>query len=809
MLNIHRDVPGSRQWKPLSLLFLTALALCLAGCGKQDGKIKLVVWGMQTGEETKGLDAAVAEFEKRHPNIDVKLLSMGAGGMNPQKLMTAIVGKVPPDVIHQDRFTIGDWASRDTFRPLDDLITRDRDKPDGIRQEEFYRACWAEASYKGKVYAVPYNTDDRGLYYNRKLFREAGLDPDKPPRTWDELLACAKKLTKYRKDGGFERIGFIPNFGNSWLYLYSWQNGGEFMSPDGRTCTMNNRRSVEALEYMVSVYDALKGVDAINSFSSGFKANELDPFLTGLVAMKIDGNWFTNNIARYAPDVDFAAAPAPVPRARYEGKPPFAGQPKFITWSGGFSLAIPRGAKHVEESWQFVKWMVSEEGQVVMHAAQRRYNLSKKRPYVPWMTANSRVNEVIFEKFVTRERKFREPTRMFLDLMKFSKYRPVTFVGQRLWDEHVRAFDLATHHKKSSQAAMDDGSRVVQKELDKVFGRGKYPRLNWGYPLAIVGAGLLLFIVYLVKKLREYGPIGRLGRGEAVAGYIFASPWIIGFLVFTVGPIIASIIFSLCDYDVLHSARWVGVNNFRELLTDDWYYTSKALYNAGFLALFGLPLGIVTGLAIAMLLNTKVGGMTWYRTIYYLPSIVPVVANAILWIWVLNPEYGLVNAGWRSTLGHWFNLPAPLWLTNEHTAKPALIIMGLWGAGGGMILWLAGLQGVPQHLYEAADIDGATWWSRFWNVTVPMLTPYLFFNLIMGTIGVLQTFETVYIMTGGGPVDSTLVPVLYLFNNAFQYFKMGYASALAWLLFIIILILTVTQLNLAPRWVHYEGEKGK
>ncbi|MCL6520706.1 MAG: extracellular solute-binding protein [Armatimonadetes bacterium] len=810
-----------RKFQFVILLVFAVLCISFAGCApKEKGKIKLVVWGLQMSEESKGIEAAVAEFERRHPNIDVKVLSMGAGGMNPQKLMTAIVGKVPPDVIHQDRFTIGDWASRDTFMPLDGLIKRDlcrwersknkKGQIPPIRPEEFYKACWAEAVYKGKVYAIPFNTDDRALYYNRKLFREVGLDPDRPPKTWDELLVYAKKLTKYRKDGGFERIGFIPNFGNSWLYLYSWQNGGEFMSPDGRKCTMNNPRSVAALEYMVSVYDALKGVDAINSFSSGFKANELDPFLTGLVAMKIDGNWFTNNIARYAPDLDFAVAPAPVPRARYEGKPPFTGQPKFITWSGGFSLAIPRGAKHVEESWEFIKWMVSEEAQVIANEAQRKYNMSKGRPYVPWMTANSKVNEVIFTKFAPKQKKFRKATRVFLDLMAVSRYRPVTFVGQRLWDEHVRAFDYATHHKMSAQEAMDEGTKVVQKELDKVFNRSKYGLLNWAYPLSVVGIGVIILFVICFRKLRQYGPMGRLAKAETVAGYLFASPWIVGFLVFTIGPIIASIIFSFCDYDVLHPARWVGLLNYRELLIDDWSkYTSKALYNAGFLALFGLPLTLITGLAIAMLLNTKVGGMTWYRTIYYLPSIVPVVANAILWIWVLNPEYGLINAAWRATLGQWFALPAPLWLTHEKTAKPALILMGLWGAGGGMILWLAGLQGVPQHLYEAAEIDGANWWSKFWNVTFPMITPYLFFNLIMGTIGVLQTFETVYIMTGGGPVDSTLVPVLYLFNCAFTYFKMGYASALAWILFIIVLILTLVQLKLAPRWVHYEGERAK
>lgn len=798
-----------RQSLYIVLILCLVPAALLSGCRRRTPeKIKLVVWGLQSSEDSKGLDAAVAEFERRHPNIDVKMLSMGAGGMNPQKLMTAIVGKVPPDVIHQDRFTIGDWASRDTFRPLDDLIARDRDKPDGIRKEDFYHACWAEATYKGKVYAIPYNTDDRALYYNRKLFREAGLDPDKPPRTWDELLLYAKKLTVYRSDGGFKRIGFIPNFGNSWLYLYSWQNGGEFMSPDGRTCTMNNPYSVEALQYMVSVYDALKGVEAINSFSSGFKANELDPFLTDLVAMKIDGNWFLDGIARFAPDLDFGVAPAPVPRERFEGKGRFKGQPRFITWSGGFSLAIPRGAKHVEESWEFIKWMSSVECWRISCAAQKKYNLSRGRPYVPLMSANSRVNEAIFREFAPKSPRFRKPFRLFLDLMKVSKYRPVTFVGQRLWDEHVRAFDYATRHKQTPQQAMDEGTRVVQKELDKVFNRSRYRPLNWMWPLSIVAVAALSLVLFAAKKYRAYGPIGKLGQGETIAGYLFAAPWLIGFIIFTIGPIIASIIFSFCDYDVLHHARWVGLLNYRELLTDDWTkYTSKALFNAAFLAVFGLPLGLITGLLIALLLNTKVGGMTWYRTIYYLPSIVPVVANAILWVWILNPEYGLVNAAWRATLTQWFHLPAPGWLTSEAWSKPGLILMGLWGAGGGMILWLAGLQGVPQHLYEAADIDGANWWSRFWHVTVPMITPYLFFNMIMGTIGVLQTFDNVYIMTGGGPADTTLVPVLYLFNNAFTYFKMGYASALAWILFVIILALTIAQLKLAPRWVHYEADK--
>ena len=846
-------------------LCIFALLSALLPCATAFARVKLVVWGLQPSEEAAGLRAQVREFERRNPGVKVSILGMGAGQMNPQKLMTSIVGKTPPDVINQDRFTIGDWASRDTFMDLTPFIKRDRNKPDGIRPEDFYKPCWEEATYKGKVYAIPNSTDDRFLYYNKTLFREAGLDPNKPPRTWSELLKYAIRLTKCDKSGAIRQIGFIPNWGNSWLYLYSWQMDGEFMSPDGRRCTMNNRRSIAALRYMVSVYDALGGAKKVDQFQAGFQGYALDPFLTGKVAMKIDVDGAANNIARFNPDLDFGVAPAPVPDERFKSTvsnvrfdasgvpialPPnprlLKPKPRYITWSGGFSWAIPVGARHVELAWKFIKWMSSPEAGLIAAEAQRRYNLSKGRPYVPTMHANWRVNEAVFAKYAPRDPKFRNCLRFALSMMPYSRYRPVTFVGQQLWDEHVRAFDLAVHHAETGytpERAMNEAARVVQRELDRVFSREQFPIIPmWWLWVGIIGS--ILFLIGLVWRLAVRSErVGPLMRSEAYAGYLFASPWIIGFLIFMIGPIVASIVFSFCDYDVLHPPRWVGLANYKGLVTYDWGLLSKALYNAGFLAAIGLPLGIATGLAIAMLLNTNVKGMSWYRTLYYLPSIVPVVASAVLWLWVLNPQWGIVNAIWRMTLTQWFGLQPPGWIAQpgeffgvlawiwKHTlgvlglplpgplshppayfgAKSALIVMGLWGAGGGIIIWLAGLKGIPTSYYEAAEIDGATRWQQFRHITLPMLSPYIFFNLIMGTIGVLQTFDNVYVMTNGsgGPVDSTLVPVLYLFNKAFRYFSMGYASALAWVLFAIILAFTLLQFKIAPRWVHYEVERGK
>ncbi len=804
-----------RRFALPTFFFLVALLVCLAAlppAAWSAPKTKLVVWGLASGKETAGLDAAVAEFMRQNPDIEVSRFSMGAGDMNPQKLMTSIVGGVPPDVIAQDRFTVGDWASRDTFLPLDDFLQSEKG-PDAVRKENYYPAAWKEAVYKGRVYAIPTGIDSRLLMWNRKLFKEAGLDPDRPPRTWDELLDYSKKLTKKNADGTFERIGFIPNYGNSWLYLYSWQNGGEFMSPDGRTCIMNNPYSVGALKYMVDVYDALGGMNAINIFQTGFQTNEQDPFFTGKIGMVIHGSWMVGNIARYAPALDFAVAPAPVPAERLKGEGRFKGQNPFVTWVGGYSFAVPRGSTHPREAWRFIKWMVSPERYVIESRAQKAYNESVGRPFVFTITANRKINEQLLQLFPLDSPRLAAAQKAYVDILPVAKFRPVTFVGQKLWDAHVRAFERATGHAQTPQAALDEQRVLVQKELDKAFASEKLPRFSFAGPGAVIG--LLLASGLAIGFLRGRKIVGRSrqARGEAVAGYLMAGPWILGFLLLTAGPILASILFAFCDYDVLHAPRYIGASNFQTLFTDDRELITKALFNVGYLAAIGIPLGMATGLAIAMLLNTNVKGMSYYRTAFYIPSIVPGVASAVLWAWLLagDPSKGLLNAVWKSTLTDWFGLTPPGWFGVAEWAKPGLIFQGLWGAGGGMILWLAGLQSVPSNLYEAAQIDGARGWKQFRHVTLPMLSPYIFFQLIMGTIAALQEFDRVYILGGGtggtGPLDSLLVPVLYLFNNAFRYFKMGYASAIAWVIFLIILALTLLQWQGQKYWVHYETDK--
>jgi ABC-type sugar transport system permease subunit/ABC-type glycerol-3-phosphate transport system substrate-binding protein len=791
--------------------FLSALLTLSNHCGAQQPtkKTKLVVWGLQSGTETAGQDAQVAEFERRNPDIDVSLLSIGSGGMNPQKLMTSIVGGTPPDLINQDRFTIGDWASRDAFQPLDKYLQADSSVKDPLEKKDFYPAAWNEAVYQKHVYAIPTTIDDRVLYYSKKAFRDAGLDPNKPPRTWEELREYTKKLTKYRNTGvkTLERAGFIPNYGNSWLYLYAWQNGAEFMSPDGRTCTLDTPASEGALKYMVDLYDSMGGFADVNKFQSGFQGAEQDPFISGKIAMVINGSWNVNTIARYAPDLDFGVAPPPVPAERLQGKGRFAGQAPYITWAGGSSLAIPIGARHPKEAWRFIKWMNSKEGVVIAATAQRKFNLAKGRPYVFDLTAQPEVNATLLRKFPPANANLQAAQKIVVDMLPASKYRPVTFVGQTLWDAHARAADRAFQHAGSPKENLKTQQYLVQKELDTAYARHRLPLFDFTGPLVVIG--LICVVGLAIGGYRVKNQLGTstMAKREALAGYMMASPWIFGFLLLTAGPLIASILLAFCDYDVLHAPRYAGVSNFQTLFTDDRELMGKAFYNAAYLAVFGIPLGMATGLGIAMLLNMKVKGMNWYRTAFYIPSIVPAIASAVLWSWILSGDSnkGLINALWSATLTQWFHWAPPGWFGVAEWAKPGLILQGLWG---GMILWLAGLQGISPSLYEAARIDGAKGWSQFRHITLPMLSPYIFFNLIMGTIGALQEFDRVYVLGGGtggaGPLDSMMLPVLYLFNNAFRYFKMGYASAIAWVVFVVILALAMLQLWAQKYWVHYE-----
>lgn len=283
------------------------------------------------------------------------------------------------------------------------------------------------------------------------------------------------------------------------------------------------------------------------------------------------------------------------------------------------------------------------------------------------------------------------------------------------------------------------------------------------------------------------------------AGMLFGAPAIIGLLVFSVYPIVSSFFFSFTAFDLIRPWHFVGLYNYITLFTNDSLFWST-LYNTAYYVVLSVPLGIATAFILAMLLNQKVRGLSIYRTIFYLPSITPFVASAVLWVWIFNPQYGLIN-----TILAFIGIQGPGWLSDPNWSKPALVLMSIWGVGGLMVIFLAGLQDVPQEQYEAAQIDGANRFQLLHHVTIPFMGPYFLFGLITGLIGGFQYFTQVYVMTQGGPANSTNVYAFYLYLNAFSYFKMGYASAMAWILFLLIGLCTVVIFRSSASRVYYGG----
>ena len=288
-----------------------------------------------------------------------------------------------------------------------------------------------------------------------------------------------------------------------------------------------------------------------------------------------------------------------------------------------------------------------------------------------------------------------------------------------------------------------------------------------------------------------------ISQREALVGWLFIAPAVLGFVLWVVGPMIYSGWLAVSDWDLLSPARFVGLDNFTRMVNDPLFW--KSLWVTVVYTVFHVPLTLILAFLVAMLLNSKVRGIAIFRTLFYLPSIVPAVASAVLWVWIFNSEFGLLNMVLRLV-----GLKKVLWLQDPNIALGSLVIMSLWNMGGVMIIFLAGLNGIPESLYEAAKIDGAGHWASFRRITIPLMTPVIFFNLILQIIGSFQVFTAGFLVTAGGPNYATNFYVLYLFNNAFTYFDMGYASALAWVLFFIILALSLIVFRSGNRWVYYE-----
>lgn len=618
------------------------------------------------------------------------------------------------------------------------------------------------------------------------------------------------------RSGILTEAGFIPLFGNSFFYLYGWQNGGEFVSQDGAQITLTEPPIVEALQWVTDVYDAMGGQEMVTYVQSvergGVQGSSVfDPFLRGRVAMRVDTNYFLRDILFLTPDLDFGVAPMPLPeRELARGIEPFG-------WGGGWAYAIPSTSKVPEAAWEVIRWIASDEANRLLTEYERSITKARGQQFFPPLAPDRRTMEWLINEVVGADaslpRGLVRAYATFAELMPSSRYRPVTPVGQQLWQEQIRAADQAITHRAPPEVALLQSQQRVQRALDTALAPPRGTPINWRALVAVYTTLVFAIVAGIIiaqekRRRREGGN----GHRRWIEGYLCAMPWLIGFVVFQAGPILFSLVISFSSYDILNPARFTGLENYRALMAFDRDPESgalmardplfwKSLGNTMFMVIL-LPLQIVIGLGIAMLLDTRVRGLGIYRTLYYLPAMVPAVAGFLLWLWLFDPGRGLVN---QLLLAVGVRNP-PLWIDDPSLSKPSMIVMLLWGVGASMIIWLAGLKDIPRTLYEAAEVDGASPVQRFITITIPMLTPYILFNLIIGLIAIFQLFEPAYIMTDGGPSDSTFFFAYKLFDEAFRLLNMGTASAMAWILFVAALLVTLLQLWFSRRWVYYGGE---
>jgi len=757
-----------------AFLFLIAMLLPAPARAVEE----VVFWYGASYEEKRAIEEMIAEFNRLHPGIRVRGMLTPMAQVQ-QKLLLSVAGGVPPDIVRFYTDLGGELMAREGLERLDLLAERD-----GVDMKAFFPVAVEQNTYEGRLYGMPWVLSPKALLYNRKLFREAGLDPDRPPRTWAELEEAAVKLTKKDANGNITQLGYVDV---SEFRTYLWQSGGELLSPDGRHPAFHGPEGVRTVRFWLEFQDRVAGSrEAINAFAAQFSGAATDPFGMGRLAMRLDSPFRLPDLERYFPDLDYAATTIPTSGAR-------------VTEVVGNSLVIPRGSRHREAAWEFVKFASTREQLLRVCARSGRLPARIDAAMDPHYTQHPILGPFVRE-------------------LPYGRSLPLVPGYMEMADALNRQLELVMNHRKSPEDALDqaaaDAERILSRSNEDM---SVFPLVPWRPVLLALGGLLAAIVAGVAAGVLRATRSSRRDRGEAAEFFLFLAPWLFGFLLLTFGAVAASLVLSFTKWDVLTPGRWVGLRNYADLFQNDPRLL-KSLVNTGVYTVMAVPLSVVAGLGAAMLLNQKLAGIRVFRTIFYLPVVVSGVATAILWVQIFNPTTGILNrlltlplrpefAGGLHMAPILANPPG--WLTDPVLSKPALVLMALWGVGGGMLIYLAGLQGIPGHLYEAAELDGASAWRKFRHVTLPLLTPVIFYQLVMGIIGSFQVFTQAFVMTGGtgAPQDSLLFYVLYLFNNAFQWLKIGYSSAMAWLLFVIVLAVTLVNLVMARRWVHYEGGK--
>lgn len=796
------------------MVFLAIVPLLLGGCSGTEsdhGKtvLRFSVW--DGAESMKVIRQLVDQFDAENPDIEVRIENISDYNSYHQKMMVMYAGNAAVDVAMEDPGHFQALARRGALLPLNQFFASDP----SFHIDDYYKPIVDAHSLDGTVYVLPRDIAPSGLlYYNKSLFKEAGIPFPDGSWTWDfkerpelrekDFLWVLDHLPK--KNGKGQQVyGVTPNWEGNLLFNFEYSFGNYWVNDP-----QNPTKVTADTDGWIKVADFVRDIEKNKEWAPGQQqvnnvilSSAWQMFVDQRTAMLLDGIWDV-------PQVRKAMKPGSANFFDWDVTmmPSYVGKPRHMT-TGGSGYAIFSSCKHPEAAWKFTKFMAGPVGMAAMakagiaQPAIRKVALSDAwlpGPNTPIeqqyphnrMATDEAVPAVVFD-----------PTSEFWPDANGQ-------LGSKL-DNYYNFID-------SPAQALHEGTRLAQQRLDYLRSQGKQPPFNWTLGAVVgflIAAGIFAFVYVPELKLRYTQRM----RAENKTAYWFLTPWLIGIVCLTLGPMVLSILTSTTDWDMIRPAQWRGTGNFVEAFTIDpvFWVSLKVTF---IYTLIRVPLGIVFALMLALLLNQKVRGIPLFRACYYVPSLASSVAASLVWQRMFAQDDGLINRFLYSPLvskllpvGPWLshvtNAGAKQvnWLGSEQTALSAFILMSLWGVGGSMIILLAGLQGIPDYYYEAATVDGASPWHRFKAITVPLLTPAIFFTVVTGMIGAFQTFTEIYVVTtsGGGPNNATMVYMLNTFNAAFQNYRFGYAAALAWVLFFVILMFTVLQLRLS-KWVYYESE---
>lgn len=797
--------PFRAAWLPLLLLALLALWIALEQSpeAKPDGVT--LRWVINSQErDVRFAEAAKRAFEAKHPGIHIQFIKTNEG----RKVETMIAGGDAPDILSFGMDRVHYFVKARVVRDLTPFLTSaDRDD-----LKRFFPVTLEPFRDGERLYGLPWGYVPFILFYNRDLFDRYGVEYPNDRWTWEDYRRAARRMTRDTDgDGTTDEFGASFAQWQDGYYAWFYQNGGRVLAPltkEGpndapsitkggpggvQRATFDDPRVVEAVAFLqhLTRKDRVMPTEVNKPKQAG-----VNLFEAGRLAMHgPTGSFYIPTYREYRNvDWDIASVPAG-PRGRGTIVAPIA-------------FGVTTQSRHPREAWALVRFLSSPEGQEILADSglfvpcRREVAFSPAVLNAPGPPQNRYALVAMMD-----DRKGRRPWG-----------RTPPWSGDRWGDVQEEALNAklgaflfgTPKPGETPQSVCEAINRRANEILaeDRAAYRGV--PMPWHSiligTLVILAAGSGAWIAAVARAGRN----SRRRRSEQAWGYLAIAPWLIGFLLFGLGPILFSVLLSFTRWNSLapaDSARFVGLDNYAWLLTGRDELFRKALCATLTYVLLSLPLYLVSGLLLALLMNSKLKGIALFHTLYYLPAVMPLVATAVLFNWVFRQQ-GLLNY----LLGGFGRIPfqqMPNWLGDPSWAIPAIVLMGLWGVGGGMMIYLAGLQNIPTQLYEAAQIDGAGVLAQFRAVTLPMLSPTLFFNLVMGLIGAFQVFTSAFVLFGGGagPEDAALFYSFYLYRKAFEQFQIGYGSALAWILFVIILGCTLLVFRSSSLWVYYEGQR--